>query len=73
MKERLLRFVKTEKEDTTQFRFDSNRDITEIAIILQYGHATRNGGYVSGRDYINPAVRPILDDLADSLFKEVAG
>ena len=42
-----------------------------IAIILQYGHGTRNGGYVQGIDYINPAMRPIFDDLADEAWKEV--
>lgn len=44
-----------------------------IAIILQYGHGTRNGGYVSGRDYINPALRPIFDKMADAAWKEVTG
>lgn len=43
----------------------------QIAIILQYGHGTRNGGWVQGRDYINPAVRPIFDKIADSAWKEV--
>lgn len=42
-----------------------------IAIILQYGHGTRNGGYVQGRDYINPAVQPIFDEMAEELWKEV--
>lgn len=42
-----------------------------IAVILQYGHSTRNGGYVKGRDYINPALRPIFDKLADAAWKEV--
>lgn len=42
-----------------------------IAIILQYGHGTRNGGYVQGRDYINPALRPIFDAMADGMWKEV--
>lgn len=42
-----------------------------IAIILQYGHGTRNGGYVVGRDYINPAMRPIFDKMADAAWKEV--
>ena len=42
-----------------------------IAIILQYGHATRNGGYVQGRDYINPALKPIFDRLADEAWREV--
>lgn len=44
-----------------------------IAIILQYGHGTRNGGWVEGRDYINPAIRPIFDELADAAWKEVTG
>ena len=41
-----------------------------IAIILQYGHATRNGGWVEGRDYINPAIRPIFDRIANDAWKE---
>jgi hypothetical protein len=42
-----------------------------IAVILQYGHATRNGGYVQGRDYINPALQPIFDEMAEAAWKEV--
>lgn len=42
-----------------------------IAIILQYGHATRNGGWVQGRDYINPALRPVFDKLANEAWREV--
>lgn len=42
-----------------------------IAIILQYGHATRNGGYVSGTDYINPAIQPVMDKLYEEMWKEV--
>lgn len=42
-----------------------------IAIILQYGHGTRNGGWVQGRDYINPALQPIFDELAEKTWKEV--
>lgn len=42
-----------------------------IAVILQYGHATRNGGWVQGRDYINPAIHPIFDKIADAAWKEV--
>lgn len=42
-----------------------------IAIILQYGHGTRTGGWVQGRDYINPAIQPIFDDIANSAWKEV--
>ena len=42
-----------------------------IAIILQYGHATRNGGWVEGRDYINPTIQPIFDGIATTAWKEV--
>ena len=42
-----------------------------IAIILQYGHATRNGGWVQGRNYINPAIQPIFDKIANEAWREV--
>ena len=42
-----------------------------IAIILQFGHGTRNGGWVQGRDYINPAIQPIFDNIAESAWREV--
>ena len=42
-----------------------------IAIILQYGHGTRNGGWVEGRDYINPAIQPIFDRIANDAWKGV--
>ena len=42
-----------------------------IAIVLQYGHGTGTGGWVQGRDYINPAIRPIFDRIADDAWKEV--
>ena len=42
-----------------------------IAIILQYGHGTGTGGWVQGRDYINPAIQPIFDRLADEAWREV--
>lgn len=46
-------------------------DNVPIAIILQYGHATGTGGYVQGRDYINPAIQPIFDEMAETIWKEV--
>lgn len=42
-----------------------------IAIIIQYGHATGNGGWVEGRDYINPALQPIFDGILRDVWKEV--
>lgn len=47
------------------------RDGVPIAIILQYGHGTGTGGYVQGRDYINPAIKPIFDKIAKSVWREV--
>lgn len=42
-----------------------------IAVILQYGHGTRTGGYVQGRDYIMPAIRPLFDQIAAEAWREV--
>ena len=44
---------------------------TPIAIILQYGHGTGTGGWIEGRDYINPAIQPIFDEIANQAWKEV--
>ena len=52
-----------------------NNNVNEgvpIAILIQYGHATRNGGYVQGVDYINPALRPLFESMATKLWKEVS-
>lgn len=42
-----------------------------VAIMLQYGHGTGTGGYVQGRDYINPAIRPVFDEIANSVWRAV--
>lgn len=52
----------------------TNNDIENgfpVAIMLQYGYGTGTGGYVQGRDYINPAMRPVFDDIADKVWKAV--
>ena len=52
----------------------SNENINDgvnIAVILQYGHGTNNGGYVVGRDYINPALQPVFDKMANTVWKEL--
>lgn len=56
---------------TISFKNSNINKGVPIAIILQYGHATRNGGWVEGRDYINPAIQPIFDRLANDAWKEV--
>lgn len=53
------------------FYNDNINNGVPIAIILNYGHGTRNGGYVKGRNYINPAIQPIFDKLAQEAWKEV--
>ena len=47
------------------------KDGVPIAVILQYGHATNNGGWVEGKDYINPSIQPIFDEIANKMWKEV--
>lgn len=52
-----------------------NNNVNEgvpIAILIQYGHATQNGSYVQGVDYINPALRPLFESMATKLWKEVS-
>jgi hypothetical protein len=46
-------------------------DGAPVAILLQYGHGTGTGGYVQGRDYINPAMKPVFDKIAENVRKEV--
>lgn len=56
---------------TITFTNKNIQNDVSIAIILQYGHGTKNGGWVEGRDYINPALRPIFDKLVDEARREV--
>ena len=64
---------KSNNNITISFENSNINNGVPIAIILQYGHGTRNGGWVEGYDYINPAVRPIFDELAKAAWKEVTG
>ena len=56
---------------TISFHNSNVNQNVNIAIILQYGHGTRNGGWVEGRDYINPAIQPVFDEIANNAWKEV--
>ena len=62
-----------EEKGTTSiyWKNDHYNNGVNIAIILQYGHATRNGAWVEGTDYINPALKPIFDRKAQEAWKEV--
>ncbi|NLD46406.1 MAG: phage portal protein [Clostridiaceae bacterium] len=61
----------TENKIKLTFTNSNNSGGVPVAIILQYGHGTKNGGYVEGIDYINPTLKPIFDKIAEELGKEV--
>lgn len=61
----------SDKEIRIDWMNDNINKGVPIAVILQYGHGTGTGGYVQGRDYINPAIQPIFDKIADAVWKEV--
>ena len=67
------KIIRSKNSVIISFENSNINDGVPIAIILQYGHGTRNGGWVEGYDYINPAVRPIFDELAKAAWKEVKG
>ena len=67
-------FYRVDKEGGIVKLVFSNSNVNKgvnIAIILQYGHGTGTGGWVEGRDYINPAIQPVFDQIAEDLWKEV--
>lgn len=54
-----------------EWKNSSQNEGIPIAILIQYGHATKDGGFVKGIDFINPALKPIFEEIADSIWKEV--
>lgn len=56
---------------TISWHNDNINQGSVIAILIQYGHGTGTGGYVEGRDYINPATRPIFDQIANEVWRKV--
>lgn len=64
--------IQAGRESATIYWSNSNINKgVNIAVILQYGHGTGTGGYVQGRDYINPAMRPVFDKIAEEAWREV--
>ena len=63
--------VRSNGKTEINFLNSNNEKGVNIAIILQYGHGTRNGGWVEGRAYINTAMQPLFDDMVDTAWKEV--
>lgn len=58
-------------QTTISWRNSNTSGGIPVVILLQYGHGTRNGGYVQGIDFINPALKPIFKDIADAVWREV--
>lgn len=56
---------------TISWNNTNGRGRTKVAVLIQYGHGTGTGGYVSGRDYINPALRPVFDEIARDVWRKV--
>lgn len=65
------RIVQNRGSVTIEWYNTDGNDGVSIAILVQYGHGTGTGGYVTGRDYINPAMRPVFDEIAKQVWKEV--
>lgn len=63
--------TRTKKGFTIWWSNTNENQGTKIAILIQYGHATGTGGYVSGRDFINPAVRPVFDQISRDIWRKV--
>jgi hypothetical protein len=63
--------VQTKGTTTINFNNSHINNGVPIAIILQYGHGTGTGGWVEGRDYINPAIQPLFDRIANEAWREV--
>ena len=63
--------IKEKNRIKIEFHNSNINNHVNIALILQYGHGTGTGGWVEGRNYINPAIQPIFDQLADDAWKEV--
>jgi hypothetical protein len=63
--------VKTSKSLTVHWTNSDTENGYPVAVMIQYGHGTGTGGYVQGIDYINPAIRPIFDQIAETVWKAV--
>lgn len=64
--------IRKTRDNTTISWSNSNvNDGVQIALLIQYGHGTGTGGYVQGYDYINPAARPIFDQIANDVWEKV--
>jgi hypothetical protein len=65
------RIIKSRINPGIEWYNDNVEDGVNVAILIQYGHGTGTGGYVQGKDYINPAIKPIFDKLSQDIWEEV--
>lgn len=65
------RIIKNGKRPGIEWYNTNVQNGASVAILIQYGHGTGTGGYVQGKDYINPAMRPVFDRIVDQFWKEV--
>lgn len=66
------RIITNNKEVRIVWNNSNIQNGVPIAVIIQYGHATKNGGWVQGRDYIHPAIQPFFDKITNEIWKEVS-
>ena len=66
--------IRQNEDEISLVFLNNNKTSTGIPIVvlLQYGHGNGNGGYIKGRDYINPAIQPVFDKIVEEAWKEVA-
>jgi len=65
------RIIKGKHGPTIEWFNTNGKNGTSVAILIQYGHATGTGGYVIGKNYINPAMHPLFDTIANDVWKAV--
>lgn len=63
--------IKGQRPGIAWYNSKDDKDGAPVVILIQYGHGTGTGGYVQGRDFINPAMRGVFDQIADAVWKEV--
>lgn len=65
------KIINDEKGVGIEWHNDNISGSVPVVILIEYGHATRGGGFVKGRDFINPTMKPIFDELSNQIWKEV--
>lgn len=65
------RILRTSRKTSIEWYNTDLESGVSVVILLQYGHATGTGGYVAGRDFINPAMRPVFDQIAENVWRKV--